>query len=110
MESALTLKELILLLIGVGIITLICYCIGLVKNLIITVKHTNNILADSEITSHIIAARTQDVDKIIDDVKFSVADVSDLIKGNQNKIKAITCVINSVTSLRNLFKQNEKHN
>jgi len=102
------LKDAGLILIGCGLIVLIAYCISFMKNLIVTVKHTNKILEDSQVISDIAAKRAQDVDKIIDDVAVSAEGISKVIKGNQSTVAALTAIINSLMSLRNLFQEKKK--
>jgi len=108
MDMAITYREAGLILIGVGLIVLIMYCIVLMKNLITTVKHTNKILEDTQVISGIAAERTKDVDKVLDDVVSSVGSVSKIIKGNQNTVSALTAIINSLASLKNLMDKRKK--
>lgn len=79
MEITLTLRDVVFLTISVFAIVLIGYCIGLVKNLIITVKRTNYILEDAMSISKIAADRTQEVnDKVTDMVKNITKVVSEV--------------------------------
>ena len=102
------LKLALLVVIGIGLIILITYCIVFMKNLITTVKHTNKILEDTQVISKIAAEKTQEVDKIIKDVAGSVGSVSDIIKGNQNTLSAITSIVNALGSLKNLKNDKKK--
>ena len=58
MVVTLDLKTLGWALIIIGVLVLIVFCIIFMKNLIVTIKHTNKILEDSEKISSIAAQRT----------------------------------------------------
>ena len=108
MEITISLKEAGLIIIGVGLIVLIGYCVSLMRNLIVTVKNTNKILEDAQVISGIAAEKSKEIDKIIGDASFTVGKVSDAVKGNQNLISALTSVVNASASLKNLIKKLSK--
>ncbi|MDR3294594.1 MAG: hypothetical protein LBT26_02020 [Clostridiales Family XIII bacterium] len=103
MDATITIKDAGLILLGIGLIILVFYLAYLVRNLVTTIKSVNRILADTEVISDIAAKRSKDVDKIIADVSASVGDISEILKGNQNTIAALTSIVNSLGSLKNLF-------
>ena len=103
MEITITLRDAGLILIGVGLIVLIVYCIIFMKNLVTTAKHANKILEDVQIVSKIAAEKSQELDKMITDAAGSISSVSDIIKGNQSVISAFTSIFNAVASAKNLF-------
>lgn len=108
MDMTITLRDAGLILIGIGLIILIAYCIAFMKNLIVTVKHTNKILEDAQVVSKIAAEKTKEAEKIIGDVVTSFGSVSNIIKGNQSVVAAFTSIVNALASLRNLIKKTEK--
>jgi hypothetical protein len=108
MDVTITLKDAGLILIGVGLVILIAYCIAFMKNLVITVKHANKILEDTQVISKIAADKSKEVDKVINDVAYSVGSVSDIIKGNQSIIAALTSIINALGSVKNIIKGSKK--
>jgi uncharacterized protein YoxC len=108
MDTTITLGDAGLILIGLAVLTLLIYCIVFVKNLIPTVKNMNKILEDTQVITGIAAERSKDVDKIIGDVSISVGSISDIIKGNQSVVAALTSLVNAVGSLRNLLDRKEK--
>jgi len=110
MNTPLTLTpmELGLIVIGVGIIIFIAYCIAFVKNLVITVKHANKILEDAQVISKIAADRSKEVDKVVNDLVYSVGSVSEVIKGNQSTVAALTSIVNALASLKNIIKKEKK--
>ena len=108
MDTTITLKDAGLILIGVGLIVLIAYCIAFMKNLITTVKHTNHILEDAQVVSKMAADKTKEAEKVISDVVTSFGSVSNIIKGNQSAVAALTSIVNALASLKNLIKKTEK--
>ena len=104
MDTAITLKEAGLIIIGVGLFVLIIYCIAFMKNLIVTVKHANTILEDTKVITGVAAEKSKEVDKLIDEVASSVGSISDTIKGKQSTLSAAASIINSLASLKNLVK------
>jgi len=108
MDMTITLRDAGMIIIGVGVIIFIIYCIAFMKNLIQTVKCTNKILEDTQVISKIAADRTKDVDKIVNDVVTSAGSISDIIKGNQSTVNALTSIVNSLFSLKNLLNKQKK--
>ncbi len=108
MEITLTLKDLGLILIATGIVVLLIYCINFMRNLVVTIKHTNKILEDTQVISAIAAARAQDIDQAVGNVTESIGNVSDAIKGNQSTLAALSSIVNSLVSLKNIITKIEK--
>jgi len=108
MEITLSLKDMGLILIGAGLIVLLMYCIFLVKNLINTIKLTNQILEDSKVITSIASDRAKEIDSIVGDVSISVGSITDAIKGNQSAIKAVSSIVNTAGAINSLFKNKKK--
>jgi uncharacterized protein YoxC len=108
MNTTITLGEAGLVLIGLAVLILLVYCIAFVKNLIPAVKNINKILEDTQVISGIAADNAKEVDKIIGDLSSSVGSISDIIKGNQSVVAALTSLINAVGSLKNLLQKEKK--
>jgi hypothetical protein len=108
MDTAITMRDAGLIILGIGLIILIFYGAYLVKNLTATVKSVNKILADAEVLSEIAARRGKDVDKLIGDATESVGSMADIIKGNQSTISALTSIVNALGSLKNLIRGSKK--
>lgn len=103
MEITLTLKDLGFILVIVAVLILIYYLVGLLKNLIITAKHTNAILEDTSKVTAIAARRAEQVDEAVGDLAESVKDVADMLKGNRSIMAAGSTLINAVAALKNLL-------
>ncbi len=108
MAFTITLKELIMIIIGIGILVLIAYLIKLVKALTETCLRTNKVLEDVEVISAIASEKAQKIDDIADDAIESIGVIADIVKGNQSSVKAATNLVNSLASIRNLMKEPDK--
>ncbi len=108
MDTTITLGDAGLIFIGLAVLVLLIYCIVFVKNLIPTIKNVNKILEDAQVISGIAAENAKEVDKILGDVSSSVSSISDIIKGNQSVVAALTSLINAVGSLKNLLQRDKK--
>ena len=101
--DAISLKDAALVLIGAGLIMLIFYGVVVMKNLVVTVKHTNRILEDAQVVSKIAADRSRDVDKAVEDITVSVGSITSGIKGNQSTVAALTSIVNALASIKNIL-------
>ena len=104
----LSLRDALNFLIMVGLLALLCYGIALVRNLNVSVKSANKILKDTEVITEVAARRTKDADKILDDASGTIQTLLKTLKGNQSTIGAITSVVNSIKSLKNLMSKQKK--
>ncbi len=103
MEVVLTLKDLGFILIVTCVVVLLIYCISLIKNLVVTVKHTNKILEDTQIITDIAAERTKEVNEAVGDLSGAIGGIAEAIKGNQSIAAALSTLVNSINSLKNLI-------
>lgn len=108
MDTTISLGDAGLILIGLAVLVLLIYCIIFVKNLIPAVKNMSKILEDTQVISGIAANNAKEVDKIIIDLSSSVGSISDIIKGNQSVVSAVTSLINAIGSLKNLLQREKK--
>lgn len=108
MNTTITLGDAGLILIGLAALVLLLYCIAFVRNLIPAIKNVNKILEDSKVISGIAADKAKEVDKIVDDLSSSIGSISNIIKGNQSVVAALTSLINAIGSLKNLFQKEKK--
>ncbi|MDD2189902.1 MAG: hypothetical protein PHV71_03710 [Eubacteriales bacterium] len=108
MDMTITLGDAGLILIGLAILVLLVYCIVFVKNLIPVIKNTNKILEDAQVISGIAADNAKEMDKLVGDLTSSVSSISDIIKGNQSVVAALTSLINAIGSIKNLLQKTEK--
>ena len=80
MEITISIQELVLLILGIAAIVLLFYLIGLIKNLIETVKHANKVLEDTEIITSVAAEKAQELDGVIDDAVSSISAIGEIDK------------------------------
>ncbi len=104
-EFTLTLKDLILLIIGIGGIVLIIYLIILFKKLTVTIDKANKILDDTNVVTSITASRATEVNGVVDDVIGALGSVATSVKGNQSTMAAVSTLINAIGSLRKILKK-----
>jgi len=107
MEITLSLKDMGLILIGIGLIVLLMYCVVLVKNLIYSIKLTNKILEDSKVITSIAAEKAKEIDSIVGDVSVSLGTLAESIKGNQSVLKALSTIVNTLGSIKSLLDKNK---
>ncbi|MDR1953193.1 MAG: hypothetical protein LBQ21_01745 [Clostridiales Family XIII bacterium] len=105
MEATVSIKDLLLFLLGAGGVVLIIFLIVCTKNLIHTLKSTNNILKDVEVITQIAADRSKEIDDIVENVSESVGVVAKNLKGNGNLLKTISSVVGLLTSLKGMFSE-----
>jgi len=105
MEITLSLKDMGLILIGIGLIVLLMYCVVLVKNLVYSIKLANQILEDSKVITSIAADRAKEIDSIVGDVSVSVGSFAESIKGNQSALKALTIIVNTLGAIKSLINK-----
>lgn len=103
MEITLSLKDMGMLLIGIGLIVLLMYFIVLVKNLIYSIKLTNKILEDSKVITSIAAERAKEIDSVVGDVSITIGSLTESIKGNQSTLKALSTIVNTLGAIKSLF-------
>ena len=107
MEITLSLKDLLIFLICTGVIVFLGYLVILMKNLVKTVKVTNKILEDTKVVSEIAAKKAVEVDGMVDDVADTVSHFSEMLKGTQSIVSAVSNIVNALGSLSNLIKKND---
>jgi len=108
MEITLTVKDLGFILIVTAVLILLFYCISFMRNLIITIKHTNKVLEDTQVISAIAAERAQDINQAVEDVTTTVSGMADVIKGNQSTLAALSSIVNSLASLKNILSKKKE--
>jgi len=108
MDTPLTIKELLIFLLGAGGVVLIVFLCVAVRHLISTLKSASIILKDFETISKAAAKRTEQVDGIIDDVAKSVGSVTKGMSNNQGFLRTLSAIANLVTTLKGVWTKKEK--
>ena len=107
MEIVISLKDLGLIVLLIFLIVLIIYMIGVMRNLIVTIKKTNKILEDTGVITGIAAERAKEADAAVGDIIEAIGIVGSAIKGNQSTLKAVTNAVNAVTEIKNAFRKKD---
>ncbi len=103
MEIVISLKELGLIILLIFLIVLVVYTIGVMRNLVVTIKKANKILEDTEVITEIAATRAKQADVAVGDLSEALGIVSSAVKGNQSTVMAFTNAVNAVTAIKNAF-------
>lgn len=110
MNVTIDIKVLAIIVIVIAVVVLVAYLVKLLKKLMVTLDHTNKILADVEVVSEIAADRSKEVDGIITNVSESVSELSAAIKGKQNIVSAATSVVKAIAAVKNALDKDKKDN
>ena len=105
MEITISLGDSLHYLICIAILIFLFYLISVVKNLIPSVKSLAVILKDFETVSATAAEGADSAKKVVKDVSVIASEMSGVVKGNQDSVKAATNLVNSVTNLTKLMKK-----
>lgn len=103
MNVTIDIKLFFVVLLLIALIILVVYAIFMIRKLLETLDHANNVLKDVEVISEIAAARSQDIDEIIDDASGIVSEISGAVAGNSNVVSTVSSVAKAAASLRGLF-------
>lgn len=93
-------KTLLIILVLVALIVLIVYAVFLIRKLMGTLERADKVLDDLQVVSEIAAARSKDIDGIVENVSGSVSEISGALKGNQGTISAVAGIAKSVASIK----------
>ena len=107
MEITISLGDALHYLICIAILIFLFYLISVVKNLIPSAKSLAVILKDMETVSATAAEGADSAKKVVKDVSAIASEMSGVVKGNQNSLKAATNLVNSVTNLTKLMKKSK---
>ena len=109
MEITIDLKTLLLGLLIIAIIVLVIYLIVAVANLIKSLKSLSKVLDDFQVVSDIAAARSKQIDHVVNDVATTVSGATSQIKDNQGIIKSLQILVGAIIAIKNVVsKNNEK--
>lgn len=103
-----SLKDVLLIALLVVAIIFFIYLIIVLKNLIVTIKRSNEILEDVQTMTDIAEKRAKDIDIVIDGVSVSVKSVTNTLKGNDSIIKQLSTISAAIMAIVGIFKKNKK--
>lgn len=108
MTITISLIDALLMILIVFAIVLLYQLIVFVRNLIPSVKAMAKIMDDTSAITAAARTGTENVMELASDFSESLSDVVGILKGNKNKIAAITNLTNALANLAGLAKNRKK--
>lgn len=99
------------MLVAILLICIIVFVIFLtvaIKNLINTIKKTNEILEDTEIVTSIISGKVEDSEEVLEQLMNGLRSIAKALGGNETLSKSMANVTKAISSLISLIKRNKK--
>lgn len=109
MSVTIDLKALVLIIVAIAVVVLVVYLVRLLRKLMVTLDETNQVLQDVQVITDIAAARSKDIDGIVENVSDTVGSVSEALKGNQGVVAALTAILKAVALIRNAISKDNKN-
>jgi uncharacterized protein YoxC len=100
MSVTIDLKMLLLIIVCIAVVVLVIYLIRLLRSLMVTLGHADEVLKDVEVITDIAAKRSEDVDGIITDLAGTVSGLTEDINEKQNMISTVTAIVKAVISAK----------
>ncbi len=107
---ALSIKDIVILLVGISIFIFFIYLAMLIKNLIPTVKKTNEVMDDVKTITDIAADNVESLQETIVNLSSSAETLSKAVSGNTNMVKALGSIGSAIASIIGLVKKNNDDN
>lgn len=108
MYVTLSLEEIAVGLVLIALFIALVYTVILLKNLIKTIKYSNDILKNITTISDIAEKRTVELNDMADDVISATGEIARNIKGETGKLKQITALLGNISSLIGVIKNRSK--
>ena len=103
MNTAITIGDALLLLVGVCVVILLIYMIRAVKNIIPAFKALSGILEDTQVVTGMVSSASKEVEDAVSSLSESSVDMAHFISENKNSIKAAVSLINALVAIKKLF-------
>ena len=103
MNTAITIGDALLLLVGVCVVVLLIYMIRAVKNIIPAFKALSRILEDTQVVTGMVSNASKEVEDAVLSLSESSADMAHFISENKNSVKAAVSLINALVAIKKLF-------
>ena len=101
MNTAITIGDALLLLVGVCVVILLIYMIRAVKNIIPAFKALSGILEDTQVVTGMVSSASKEVEDAVS--SESSVDMAHFISENKNSFKAAVSLINALVAIKKLF-------
>lgn len=103
MNTAITIGDALLLLVGVCVVILLIYMIRAVKNIIPAFKALSGILEDTQVVTGMVSSASKEVEDAVSSLSESSVDMAHFISENKNSFKAAVSLINALVAIKKLF-------
>ncbi|MEI3501972.1 MAG: hypothetical protein V8Q39_10985 [Anaerovoracaceae bacterium] len=103
MNTAITIGDALLLLVGVCVVILLIYMIRAVKNIIPAFKALSGILEDTQVVTGMVSSASKEVEDAVSSLSESSVDMAHFISENENSFKAAVSLINALVAIKKLF-------
>ncbi len=103
-------KTLLIYLVLAAALVLLIYLIVLVKNLVSTVKNTNQVLEDTAVVSGIVAEKAKAADGLADDVIEALGSFAKAVRGEENLIAALSNIAKTLGMVMSFARKKDDKN
>ncbi|MDD6254570.1 MAG: hypothetical protein PUA82_00915 [Eubacteriales bacterium] len=103
MDTPITIKEGLLLIIGICVILLLIYLIRVVRALLPTLKNVEKITDDAGRLTGMASDAAAGAEDAVNSLMESTDDMADFIANNKSTVKALVSFINAVVAIKQLF-------
>ncbi len=102
MDVTIDIKTFFLVLVLIALVVLIVFAILVMRKLLVTLERTNTVLEDVEVITEIAAARSEDLNGIVDNVSVAATELSDSMTG-PSFISAVSSIAKSAASIKGIL-------
>lgn len=100
-------KALLICMVLAAALVLLIYLIVLIKNLVSTVKKTNQVLDDTAVVTGVVAEKAKAADGLTDDLIEALRSFSKAVKGDENLIAALSNIAKTVGMIASFVKKSD---
>lgn len=105
-----SIKEIGIALFVIALLILLFYLIRVVKNLVVTIKKTNEILEDVAIVTDIVEKQTVELGDTVGDIAGAASVIAKALKGEETLTKQLSTIAAAVTTVVGMIKADSSKN
>jgi hypothetical protein len=99
-----SIKEIGIALLVIAVLILMFYVICVFKNLVVTIKKTNEILEDVATITDIVEKQTVDLGDTVGDIAGAAGAIAKTIKGEETLVKQLSSIAMAITAVVSMIK------
>ncbi len=103
MNTAITIGDALLLLLGICAVILLIQLIRAVRQLIPAFRSLSRILEDTQVVTGIVSNASKEVEGAVTSLSESSTDMAKFISENHNSFKATVSLVNALVAIKKLF-------